>query len=167
MDTGTVLLERLIEPPIDRGAFCRLHPYAFLRPRRPRLEVVPPPGSVAGLGWVALVRARHAESPWAPVRVGRDPSSDVVIADARVSRHHATFERDAVTGGYLVLDTGSRNGVRVDGVRVPRRQVAAVPFGARVAFGGAEYRFLSAGDVWDLARAARAPRLPAMPGGEP
>ncbi len=53
-------------------------------------------------------------------RIGRDPGSDIVVADPRVSWQHATVEmRD---GGWLLEDTGSSNGTFVNGQRV--RQVA-------------------------------------------
>ena len=53
-------------------------------------------------------------------RIGRDPGSDIVVADPRVSWRHATIEmRD---GGWLLEDTGSSNGTFVNGQRV--RQVA-------------------------------------------
>jgi FHA domain/Bacterial regulatory proteins, luxR family len=48
--------------------------------------------------------------------VGRTDSNDVVLADERVSRLHAAFER--VAGEWLVRDLGSRNGTFVDGDRV-------------------------------------------------
>jgi DNA-binding CsgD family transcriptional regulator len=50
------------------------------------------------------------------VTVGRTDSNDVVVADERVSRLHAAFER--VAGEWLVRDLGSRNGTFVDGDRV-------------------------------------------------
>jgi pSer/pThr/pTyr-binding forkhead associated (FHA) protein len=48
--------------------------------------------------------------------VGRADTNDLVIADERVSRLHAEFER--VAGEWLVRDLGSRNGTFVDGDRV-------------------------------------------------
>jgi predicted component of type VI protein secretion system len=50
------------------------------------------------------------------VTVGRTDTNDVVLADERVSRLHAAFER--VAGEWLVRDLGSRNGTFVDGDRV-------------------------------------------------
>jgi transglycosylase-like protein with SLT domain/FHA domain-containing protein len=50
--------------------------------------------------------------------LGRDPSCDFVIDDARVSREHARIElRD---GDGFVVDLGSRNGTRVNGREVSR-----------------------------------------------
>ena len=46
------------------------------------------------------------------LKVGRDPSNDIVLDSDRVSRTHAIFQiRD---GGLLVEDQGSANGVRVN-----------------------------------------------------
>lgn len=50
------------------------------------------------------------------VSVGRDNSADILLDDATVSRHHATFKR---TGGtYEVIDAGSLNGTYVNRQRV-------------------------------------------------
>jgi pSer/pThr/pTyr-binding forkhead associated (FHA) protein len=49
--------------------------------------------------------------------IGSDPSSaDIALDDAAVSRVHATLERVGTT--WLVRDLGSRNGTRVNGVRL-------------------------------------------------
>ncbi len=56
---------------------------------------------------------------WAPgtkLTVGRDPAADVVVDGARVSRHHVTVE--AVPGGWLIRDAGSRNGTFRGGDRM-------------------------------------------------
>ena len=50
------------------------------------------------------------------VIVGRDPSSDVMIADRQVSRYHARFEfKD---GAVMLEDLGSKNGTFFNGERV-------------------------------------------------
>lgn len=48
--------------------------------------------------------------------IGRDPSNDVVLANPRVSRFHATIENRA--GAFLMFDLNSTNGTYVNGVRV-------------------------------------------------
>lgn len=45
--------------------------------------------------------------------LGRSPECDVVLADATVSRRHATIERGET--GYLLRDLGSRYGSKVNG----------------------------------------------------
>jgi two-component system, NtrC family, response regulator GlrR len=50
------------------------------------------------------------------VRVGSDPSSDLVLTDPTVSRRHLEIERTA--RGLLLKDLGSRNGTYLDGRQV-------------------------------------------------
>ncbi|WP_406055147.1 ATP-binding cassette domain-containing protein [Streptomyces sp. NBC_01077] len=64
-------------------------------------------------------------------RIGRDPTSDVVLADARASWHHAVLS--AAAGHWTLADEGSTNGTFTDGLRVAgRRRVGA---GTVVRFG--------------------------------
>ncbi|MGI5249555.1 FHA domain-containing protein [Actinacidiphila glaucinigra] len=64
--------------------------------------------------------------------LGRDPQSDVVLDDARVSWRHATIRRGE--RGWVVEDLGSTNGTYVQGQRVHAYDVAA---GATVNLGNA------------------------------
>ena len=50
------------------------------------------------------------------VTVGRMPESTLVLADPNVSRNHAEVRPQG--DGYVVVDLGSTNGTRVNGVRV-------------------------------------------------
>jgi hypothetical protein len=50
--------------------------------------------------------------------VGRDPSCDIVLNDAKCSRRHAVLEAGAQ--GIAIRDTGSANGVTLNGRRVER-----------------------------------------------
>jgi hypothetical protein len=50
--------------------------------------------------------------------VGRDPTCDIVVNDAKCSRRHAVLEAGAQ--GIAIRDTGSANGVMVNGRRVER-----------------------------------------------
>ena len=53
------------------------------------------------------------EGPWS---IGRDPDSDLVIDEPTVSRRHA--ELRWTPAGYALVDLGSTNGCRANGVRV-------------------------------------------------
>ncbi|MFF9852374.1 FHA domain-containing protein [Streptomyces litmocidini] len=53
-------------------------------------------------------------------RIGRDPTSDIVLADARASWHHAVLS--AVGGHWTLADEGSTNGTFADGLRVARER---------------------------------------------
>src|SRR4051794_19609096 len=49
-------------------------------------------------------------------RIGSHPSNHVVISDPLVSRFHCCAKLEQ--GGWRVVDTGSLNGTRVEGVKV-------------------------------------------------
>jgi hypothetical protein len=97
------------------GRFRRLLMHFFERPRLP----------VLGLP------ASERE-----VVLGRSRECDCVIAEASVSRRHAGLRRDGTR--WVLRDLGSRNGTRVNGVRL--LDEAQVAPGDRVSFGDARYR---------------------------
>lgn len=55
------------------------------------------------------------------VTVGRDPSSDIMLDDGTVSRHHAVFTRE--NGHYSIEDVGSLNGTYVNRKRVDKAEL--------------------------------------------
>jgi pSer/pThr/pTyr-binding forkhead associated (FHA) protein len=50
------------------------------------------------------------------VTIGRGPENDIIVDDREVSRRHAQLRHDA--GRFLLVDLGSKNGTRVNGVPV-------------------------------------------------
>jgi hypothetical protein len=69
--------------------------------------------------------------------LGRDPSCDLVLTDVKCSRRHAVVE--AGSDGLSIRDTGSANGVFVNGRRVDRSRLSD---GDVVQLGGIEIRVL-------------------------
>ena len=61
--------------------------------------------------------ARHLLKPDFVYRVGRGDDADLRVDHVSVSRSHAELRADA--DGWHVQDVGSKNGVRVDGFKVP------------------------------------------------
>jgi DNA-binding NtrC family response regulator len=59
---------------------------------------------------------RVLERPGPEVRIGSSRGCDIVLTDPTVSRHHVTLRIDR--GRVRVLDAGSRNGTRLDGLTV-------------------------------------------------
>ena len=55
--------------------------------------------------------------------VGRDPSCDLVLNDPKSSRRHAVVE--AGPGGLVIRDTGSANGISVNGKKTERSALSA------------------------------------------
>ena len=70
------------------------------------------------------------------VVLGRSRDCDCVLAEPSVSRRHAELRRDGAR--WLLRDLGSRNGTRVNGVRL--LDEAEVRPGDRVSFGDARFR---------------------------
>jgi adenylate cyclase len=67
--------------------------------------------------------------------VGRQPGCDIVLPDPAVSSRHCRLERK--NGLWFVHDLGSRNGVRVNGVRC---QSECLPPGVMLWIAGARFR---------------------------
>jgi hypothetical protein len=74
--------------------------------------------------------------PRAAITIGRHRDCDCVLSEPSVSRRHAQLRLDGER--WLLRDLGSRNGTRVNGIRV-LEEVEVGP-GDRVSFGGARYR---------------------------
>ncbi|MEU9080171.1 FHA domain-containing protein [Kitasatospora sp. NPDC004745] len=90
---------------------------------RPGASVAPP-----------LVLVTDTESqliePTRAYHLGRDPTSEIVLDDPRVSWHHAVLRAD--DGHWLLEDVGSTNGTFDEGHRVDREDVGP---GTRLRFG--------------------------------
>jgi FHA domain/Domain of unknown function (DUF1707) len=71
-----------------------------------------------------------------PVTLGRSRDCDCVLAEPSVSRRHAELRREGER--WLLRDLGSRNGTRLNGVRL--LDEAEVCPGDRVSFGDARFR---------------------------
>jgi Protein of unknown function (DUF3662)/FHA domain len=68
--------------------------------------------------------------------IGRNPDSNIVLADPNVSRAHAEIRPSGT--GYVVVDLGSTNGSRVNGVRVTQQDLTD---GDELSFGNTRMRF--------------------------
>src|SRR5678816_586383 len=55
------------------------------------------------------------------VQIGRDAGMQIVLGDGKVSRHHATIQRDG--DGWIVVDAESRHGTFVNGARIARQEL--------------------------------------------
>jgi hypothetical protein len=74
-----------------------------------------------------------------PVTIGRLPECDIVLADANASRRHVEV-RQATDGGsgYVVIDLGSTNGTKVNGVGIHSHRLQ---HGDEITIGSTSLRF--------------------------
>ena len=90
----------------------------------------------AGAGSIVLPSGDRFSLTESIITVGRHPDSNLVLADPNVSRNHAELQPRG--SGYIVIDLGSTNGTRVNGVRIGEQQLAD---GDEIAFGNTRMRF--------------------------
>jgi pSer/pThr/pTyr-binding forkhead associated (FHA) protein len=106
---------------------------------------------------VSLVDGKEYQIPTAGVTFGREAGSDVVVAQAEVSRRHASIV--PAENGYVLQDH-STNGIWVNGVRVQNTHLLARSDVVRV--GSEEFRFYA-----DVATGARPTPGAAQPAAGP
>lgn len=73
------------------------------------------------------------------VKIGRHQSCTIVFADSNVSRVHAQLQRSST--GWLVVDLGSTNGVKVNGTKISKEKL--LTDGDELAFGTSTARFVA------------------------
>ncbi len=89
-----------------------------------------------GAGSIVLPTGERFSLTESIITVGRHPESNLVLADPNVSRNHAEIRPQGER--YVVVDLGSTNGTRVNGVRVAQH---ALRDGDEVSFGNTSMRF--------------------------
>jgi hypothetical protein len=137
--------EELRSTSADPVRFSTIYPHAFLVPMRRDNESLEIADLVALRADVYPVRSAQGAS--SPVRLGRVEDNDIVIDHQCISRHHAAFERHPITGAYWITDCGSRNGTRIDGLRVQAMQRLSIESRSALDVGGLVFRFVSSSDM--------------------
>jgi pSer/pThr/pTyr-binding forkhead associated (FHA) protein len=110
----------------DSGAFADLAP-------RPSARGA---GTSSGGRLVCLTDGREYTVGGAPLSLGRDAASDVVVSGSEVSRHHAEIRSDPE--GYILVDL-SVNGTHVNGQRIGKTHLLSRADVIRI--GHDEFRF--------------------------
>jgi hypothetical protein len=90
----------------------------------------------AGAGSLVLPTGDRFTLAQHPISVGRRPESNIVLADPNVSRNHAEIRPQG--DGFMLIDLGSTNGSKVNGVRVAQRLLQD---GDEISFGNTKMRF--------------------------
>jgi serine phosphatase RsbU (regulator of sigma subunit) len=90
------------------------------------------PSGFPELVFIQESEQRTAMLDHTPFTIGRKTDRDLIIADPRVSREHATILSEG--GDYVIVDMGSKHGTFVNGEKVERHKLNTndrVEFGAR------------------------------------
>ena len=90
----------------------------------------------AGAGSIVLPSGDRFALTETTITIGRHPESNMVLADPNVSRNHAEIRPQG--DGFVVVDLGSTNGSRVNGVRVDTQ---VLQDGDELMFGNTRMRF--------------------------
>ena len=90
----------------------------------------------AGAGSIVLPTGDRFTLTESIISIGRHPDCNLVLADPNVSRNHAEIRPQG--DRYAVVDLGSTNGTRVNGVRVDTQ---LLDDGDEITFGNTRMRF--------------------------
>lgn len=103
----------------------------------------------AGLYRIYPVISRETADAQATVTLGRLASNDIVIAEASVSKVHASFSLEPGVDA-TITDLGSRNGTTVRGRRIASHQPLSIAFGDPIVVGGVAVILIGAGALWEI-----------------
>lgn len=107
--------------------------------------------------WVIAVKKPPAAPAQDRIFLGRSETNDVCVPHKTVSKLHAYFQRDgAVSTKWQVVDTGSANGTKHNGLRIPPRARVTLVDGDTICFGRCLFQWMTARSLYD--------RLLSMPG---
>jgi hypothetical protein len=108
------------------------------------------PSPPAALDKVTAIAKSDRNSFANKVLVGRTETNDLVVSHMTVSKHHAFFQVDELTGALSLTDTDSTNGTQLNGQVLEARQPQLLSDGDQVAFGDMEYTFYTAEGFFEL-----------------
>jgi hypothetical protein len=111
----------------------------------------PTSGSFRIRHWVIPIKKPAASAGQDRIFLGRAESNDICVPHNTVSKLHAYFQRDADTSTkWFVVDTGSANGTKHNGMRIPPRAKLALVDGDTIVFGRCVFQFLASRSLREL-----------------
>ena len=159
-----------------RDAFMELYPFPFLLLKLEEPKRMAAPESSPGSDWsgstqitvnmaktssFAVLRhnaslyriypvvSREPQGEQQTVTLGRLASNDIVIAEASISKVHASFALEPGNDA-TITDLGSRNGTTVNGRRIPPHTPFPIAFGDPIVVGGVAVMLIGAGALWEI-----------------
>jgi hypothetical protein len=100
--------------------------------------------------WVIAVKKPANAPAQDRIFLGRSETNDISVPHKTVSKLHAYFQRDtAVTTKWQVVDTGSANGTKHNGMRIPPRAKVTLVDGDTICFGRCLFQWMSPRSLYD------------------
>jgi hypothetical protein len=100
--------------------------------------------------WVIAVKKPPAAPAQDRIFLGRSETNDICVPHKTVSKLHAYFQRDAaVPTKWQVVDTGSANGTKHNGMRIPPRAKVTIVDGDTICFGRCVFQWMTARSLYD------------------
>lgn len=100
--------------------------------------------------WVIPIRKPEGAPAQDRIFLGRGETNDICVPHKTVSKLHAYFVRDPrITTRWFVVDTGSANGTKANGMRIPARARVALVDGDSVCFGRCLFTWMSARSLYE------------------
>lgn len=100
--------------------------------------------------WIIPVKKPEGAPAQDRIFIGRGESNDICVPHRTVSKLHGYFIRDPrITTRWFVVDTGSANGTKTNGIRVPARARVALVDGDTVSFGRCVFQWMTARSLYD------------------
>jgi hypothetical protein len=134
-------------PPVEtkpskiQESMVQPEPAPTLAPTPPTklVQTITTPKEIAALAALILASGQRIDLTEDIVKIGRHQSCTIVFADSNVSRMHAQLQRSST--GWLVVDLGSTNGVKVNGTKISKEKL--LTDGDELAFGTSTARFVA------------------------
>ena len=101
--------------------------------------------------WVIAVKKPPAAPAQDRIFLGRSETNDICVPHKTVSKLHAYFQRDAAVAAakWQVVDTGSANGTKHNGLRIPPRAKVTIVDGDTICFGRCVFQWMTARSLYD------------------
>ena len=103
------------------------------------LQTINTPKEITARAALVLASGQRIDLIEDIVKIGRHQSCTIVFADSNVSRVHAQLQHDST--GWLVVDLGSTNGVKVNGTKISKEK--SLTDGDELEFGTSTARFVA------------------------